>query len=205
MRKQAADPSGGRAFFSCFNGAALFQVRKLALALPRRAVGGVLQWGRTFSSAETTPASLISRETCSSFNGAALFQVRKRIVLYFCRIRISSFNGAALFQVRKPRPLNRKVSPMNGLQWGRTFSSAETTGVVPSSLTAAMCFNGAALFQVRKHTVRLDGCQGKKSFNGAALFQVRKRRKEYFRQKAIAKLQWGRTFSSAETETERLC
>ena len=38
----------------------------------------------------------------------------------------SRFNGAALFQVRKVgQSIIRRANP-NGLQWGRTFSSAES-------------------------------------------------------------------------------
>ena len=61
----------------------------------------LLQWGRTFSSAER------------SINGDVLGGVFKR------------FNGAALFQVRKDQSKRFEERLSRGLQWGRTFSSAE--------------------------------------------------------------------------------
>ena len=87
-----------------FNGAALFQVRKvldilasLWRALPLqwgrtlssaeretgrqiKSGGESLQWGRTLSSAESLFAPL-SIQNSQSFNGAALFQVRKALTL----------------------------------------------------------------------------------------------------------------------------
>ena len=84
------------------------------------------------------------------FNGAALFQVRKDGV-FNGEIRLDpGFNGAALFQVRKVREFTQEGRAVNGLQWGRTLSSAESfakCGLVSRRLP---CFNGAALFQVRK-------------------------------------------------------
>ena len=135
-----------------FNGAALFQVRKEACWTRLCCRSKWLQWGRTFSSAESSLASTVDSATPKSFNGAALFQVRKE--RSDCRLaRFSSgFNGAALFQVRKGDAeyfedrLNWAASmgphffkcgkldlwcarcmPRFGLQWGRTFSSAERT------------------------------------------------------------------------------
>ena len=61
-----------------------------------------LQWGRTFSSAESGQLHQVDSVLNGGFNGAALFQVRK--VQY--PIEISEF--------------------VEALQWGRTFSSAES-------------------------------------------------------------------------------
>ena len=61
------------------------------------------------------------------FNGAALFQVRKVHCWVSLLAKIlSGFNGAALFQVRKGANIAdfRLILPL--LQWGRTFSSAES-------------------------------------------------------------------------------
>ena len=83
------------------------------------------------------------------------------------------FNGAALFQVRKGEmDKNRRRNCLR--------------------------FNGAALFQVRKAAfVKLDGGEVF-GFNGAALFQVRKVTRNWQPVSGSEKLQWGRTFSSAE-------
>ena len=61
----------------CFNGAALFQVRIKDVKTPCRfGNNSMLQWGRTFSSADNflSHSSLTTGLVC--FNGAALFQVR---------------------------------------------------------------------------------------------------------------------------------
>ena len=89
---------------------------------------------------------LCSMDCGKGFNGAALFQVRKVFAdLYLRNGKFSAsmgphffkcgklceewrldsprsrFNGAALFQVRKA-----PLKPLHWLQWGRTFSSAES-------------------------------------------------------------------------------
>ena len=86
----------------CFNGAALFQVRKAEVANPSNAVN-------------------------SRFNGAALFQVRKgaNSAMHNFMREIASM-GPHFFKCgkleRHPKiPRNDKE-----LQWGRTFSSAES-------------------------------------------------------------------------------
>ena len=111
---------------ACFNGAALFQVRKTVI--------------------------LSCLSLCLfSFNGAALFQVRKNSGFEQFGVDGSRFNGAALFQVRKNHLPGLARLFYLKLQWGRTFSSAETTFTAPSMERSASSFNGAALFQVRKH------------------------------------------------------
>ena len=93
---RAASASMGPHFFKCgkfivvsfaaanrgrrFNGAALFQVRKVVQSPAVPPVSALLQWGRTFSSAERRNQTSIGIRPIRSFNGAALFQVRKAIV-----------------------------------------------------------------------------------------------------------------------------
>ena len=84
-----------------FNGAALFQVRKVQVIREQGFRAASLQWGRTFSSAERSDTFFRPLYDRLRFNGAALFQVRK-----------------ALAQPGRPTPFYL-------LQWGRTFSSAE--------------------------------------------------------------------------------
>ena len=91
-RRNAGDKS--------FNGAALFQVRKIRLPDWVETAYLTLQWGRTFSSAEKR-AGLKTPARKLSFNGAALFQVRKKVNIQETASMLDGFNGAALFQVRK--------------------------------------------------------------------------------------------------------
>ena len=200
----------------CFNGAALFQVRKGGLPAEFLWDAKELQWGRTFSSAERTsipdrlgklkPASMgphffkcgktfCFRSTpCQSmqcFNGAALFQVRKVGVEGSGLHKVyKRFNGAALFQVRKERSLYSPTKSLLALQWGRTFSSAESAGRLAYTRPAFPCFNGAALFQVRKDGLQKPERKRRQSFNGAALFQVRKAggRERLLRERARASM-----------------
>ena len=143
------------------------------------------------------------KTTFCRFNGAALFQVRKpQNYPLPWTASTQCFNGAALFQVRKQRVPPDVISNRLRLQWGRTFSSAETLISMPEIMmrpSASMgphffkCgnqseraqrvfkptgFNGAALFQVRKRdNGAMAGMRLSPRFNGAALFQVRKPRR----------------------------
>ena len=85
-----------------FNGAALFQVRKVD--------------GDEF----------VNGGCCSGFNGAALFQVRKGSQWSKETGGVKRFNGAALFQVRKVAGAMKMFFWHLLLQWGRTLSSAES-------------------------------------------------------------------------------
>ena len=157
-------------------------MRKVPVEINRPRTERLLQWGRTFSSAERSLRRPSADGADERFNGAALFQVRKvdrhierinRIIhasmgphffkcgkihkrLPYRSIHLS-FNGAALFQVRKGPsgiPLGKRKRK---LQWGRTFSSAESPLGRGKGKDAQTCFNGAALFQVRKGRGGWDG------------------------------------------------
>ncbi len=140
-----------------FNGAALFQVRK--------------GWQKPCDEDEPLPASMgphsfkcgkiaywwHPNEENLGFNGAALFQVRKvNYALYLLDKAGYRFNGAALFQVRKVDRWRASTPANKMLQWGRTLSSAESSGVHPRRGVIRIGFNGAALFQVRKAVFRPD-------------------------------------------------
>ena len=84
-----------------------------------------LQWGRTFSSAESENNPSVYEEELLASMGPHFFKCGKRLWQHVGRSHSTCFNGAALFQVRKE------------------LASARPD---PSVLG----FNGAALFQVRK-------------------------------------------------------
>ena len=148
MRKSQYLPLSGSEFRN-FNGAALFQVRKLGFPTGFFPLGFPLQWGRTFSSAEMFGFCYGCRCYGNTSMGphffkcgnVAGFEIITRIIRTsmgphffkcgnsadFCSFSNipSDFNGAALFQVRKlPEPPPEKTAK-TALQWGRTFSSAE--------------------------------------------------------------------------------
>ena len=133
-----------------------------------------LQWGRGFSTAESTTTALPWRPICSGFNGAAVFQPRKGGAAEGVEPALPGFNGAAVFQ---PRKVLNERSPQGGvvgfngaavfqprkgrfqqldathkswLQWGRGFSTAERRCPVALGLLFHPGFNGAAVFQPRK-------------------------------------------------------
>ena len=120
--------SGSQVFF-CFNGAALFQVRKDKL--------------------KVQPCDKL--EVASM--GPHFFKCGKLVITQPRRWRESSFNGAALFQVRKGSMEAGICEGGGRLQWGRTFSSAESQHLGLLYRSRASSFNGAALFQVRKVVV----------------------------------------------------
>ena len=111
---------------NCFNGAALFQVRKADTQDWHCFAGCGLQWGRTFSSAESTSAAETSCQAFSGFNGAALFQVRKvnysEQAIVACR---QASMGPHFFKCGKLARTSMRTAGKDLLQWGRTFSSAE--------------------------------------------------------------------------------
>ena len=84
------------------------------------------------------------------FNGAALFQARKQNSANWTLAATAVFNGAALFQARKQVENLRVGKFLECLQWGRAFSSTETSFVETVVLHLNPFFNGAALFQARK-------------------------------------------------------
>ena len=159
-----------------------------------------LQWGRTFSSAESPTTASPDSSMLMSFNGAALFQVRKAFNDVHLPLPIFCFNGAALFQVRK------------------------ALEELKAKLKNAACFNGAALFQVRKEptsnsqqpTSNLASmgphffkCGKNKMMTnnisdwiaasmGPHFFKCGKIRSGSSCEPRPQRLQWGRTFSSAE-------
>ena len=209
-----------------FNGAALFQVRKVQRGLDSLPAVFISSMGpHFFKCGKTSPP--FPKNSCGIlFNGAALFQVRKAIIapqpLKFGFV----FNGAALFQVRKaselrfgfPFRLDSSMGPhffkcgkpnrandrrKNGilLQWGRTFSSAESRRRMQKKQQQAAVFNGAALFQVRKvWSGQTITCSADFSSMGPHFFKCGKSKPLWSAWTAWTALQWGRTFSSAESQ-----
>ena len=108
----------------CFNGAALFQVRKDPKERKTNDHTRASMGPHFFKCGKQKGGTHKARAR-RGFNGAALFQVRKERIRARSRPSDSSFNGAALFQVRKEMIHQRIKSIRNLLQWGRTFSSAE--------------------------------------------------------------------------------
>ena len=157
-----------------FNGAALFQVRKLNVVTITRVNINQLQWGRTLSSAEVNQAEIFTPIEIELQWGRTLSSAEVRLTAPFPIKFPRSFNGAALFQVRKYPNVDHQPKPPAMLQWGRTLSSAEV-----SAPTSARVFHSG-------------------SFNGAALFQVRKLAPSPLAISPPSRLQWGRTLSSAE-------
>ena len=108
-----------------FNGAALFQVRKLGVGR----LGGwevkMLQWGRTLSSAEVRWLLFIVVSLTFASMGPHSFKCGSRNSQRTAEPSHSRFNGAALFQVRKSTKIKEGKANGDRLQWGRTLSSAE--------------------------------------------------------------------------------
>ena len=159
---------------SSFNGAALFQVRKVFRRFRGGGVRKKLQWGRTFSSAESRQGRQHGVRVPLASMGPHFFKCGKNRHLSGGLLRADRFNGAALFQVRKDPSGSPSGSPSSPLQWGRTFSSAESS---PMDLITPLDFSlqwGRTFSSAER-----GGAVGKNrwrrcSFNGAALFQVRK-------------------------------
>mgnify|MGYP001377025462 CR=1 FL=1 len=93
-------------------------------------------------------------------------------------------------------PLRRVYA--SKLQWGRRFSSAEIFRKVVGSCHSPNRFNGAADFHRRKCETPDAQSARPLCFNGAADFHRRKYPVWHVGTEAVAGLQWGRRFSSAE-------
>ncbi len=156
---------------TCFNGAAVFQLRKCEININALKISRRLQWSRSFSTAEILLGITLPPFN-ERFNGAAVFQLRKSVgcgvprphgmasmepQFFNCgnpleTVRITttkSFNGAAVFQLRKwliSFPLTIRWAK---LQWSRSFSTAEI-GTIEVWAGSTAGFNGAAVFQLRK-------------------------------------------------------
>ena len=84
------------------------------------------------------------------------------------------------------------------LQWGRTFSSAESSTSAGDPQPHDRASMGPHFFKCGKHSPASHSKRHNLGFNGAALFQVRKGRSTSQKLQDYWELQWGRTFSSAE-------
>ena len=159
-----------------FNGAALFQVRKVEVIDASGFFTPRLQWGRTLSSAESIGTARPGRALTARFNGAALFQVRKA---YHC----NEVSRACL-----------------ALQWGRTLSSAESDSLRFKVAVQEVASMGPHSFKCGKlpNDIRRSGFSVRASM-GPHSFKCGKRgiSKNLFRTRML--LQWGRTLSSAES------
>ena len=158
-----------------------------------------LQWGRTFSSAESIGNLQLLCRNCNVFNGAALFQVRKggeeanhqtvgkasSMGPHFFKCgKVSQrgarilcwrvFNGAALFQVRKGYINSIDWHGVTHLQWGRTFSSAERLKSPRNQPKKINLQWGRTFSSAERNAKETASRQQTTVFNGAALFQVRK-------------------------------
>ena len=134
----------------CFNGAALFQVRKARSYNFPTTTQRLLQWGRTFSSAERCNFYHIIATLSTCFNGAALFQVRKAARRSERATETRRFNGAALFQVRKGELEYGTRQDRRHASMGPHFFKCGKVFEFLFALIVHRRFNGAALFQVRK-------------------------------------------------------
>ena len=166
-------PSSGASGRPDVNGAALQRVRKYAERRDRAAPEGLLQWGRTSTSAETRPVA--RGETWS-------------LALQWGRTPTSAeipgkVRGLAWLQDASMGPHSNECgnSGLNrpGGPWQQRFNGAALQRVRKSlgklrRNSGNSSFNGAALQRVRKYERRHDGAGSWPRFNGAALQRVRK-------------------------------
>ena len=83
----------------CFNGAALFQVRIRVEHAVEISKAKLLQWGRTFSSADNADWKFVESVVIELQWGRTFSSADKRTHAR-TRTHTHGFNGAALFQVR---------------------------------------------------------------------------------------------------------
>ena len=167
---------------SSFNGAALFQVRKLDGFIGEAERQSIASMGPHFFKCGNKQSKRIRCAADRRFNGAALFQVRKRA----CQRRLSGFIRHASMGPHFFKCGNKTRSSLGWQRVGASmgphfFKCGNVCSCLKNVLwkTASMgphffkcgncivdddfydenyyCFNGAALFQVRKRDA-LQGC-----------------------------------------------
>ena len=161
-----------------------------------------LQWGRTFSSAETRKTNTKMTTKIWPSMGPHFFKCGNSAIVRTRPTKDSvclqwgrTFSSAETGRGKRPRGRGNIF-----LQWGRTFSSAETREVAAERAGKQKPSMGPHFFKCGNFcwVVSLPRTIAT-SFNGAALFQVRKRAIWEKLPTWGGVLQWGRTFSSAET------
>ena len=106
--------------------------------------------------------------------------------------------GPHFFKCGKLKELQSEAGSEYLLQWGRTFSSAESRRIPRQSFLCRRASMGPHFFKCGKHPRTRRQSRRRACFNGAALFQVRKVIICAGILGQHVALQWGRTFSSAE-------
>ena len=166
-------------FFRCklsgFNGAVVFQRRKLPDVDKVLKDETPLQWGRRLSTTETPETADITPPSSSASMGPSSFNDGNRKCEIYEAFASGRFNGAVVFQRRKPVTYIGENHAPATLQWGRRLSTTETKhgrllpcipdaasmgpssfndgnyGAVGPSRRCDRRFNGAVVFQRRKH------------------------------------------------------
>ena len=125
MRKDRIDLDN-EVVFSRFNGAALFQVRKAGQLKHSAKNKTLLQWGRTFSSAES-PLTLLAFGFVFSLQWGRTFSSAEsgvgEIGKLYTDVRLQW--GRTFSSAESDTDGGQEIL-LNELQWGRTFSSAES-------------------------------------------------------------------------------
>ena len=158
----------------CFNGAALFQVRKFEYFKDIVNQNPMLQWGRTLSSAEVSQS--LNHHSGRSVASMGPHSFKCGSNLYFHPLWLSTFalQWGRTLSSAEVDSFSANFTPSGKLQWGRTLSSAEVSSTWLSRRWSPAASMGPHSFKcgsraMRKMPKRLASC-----FNGAALFQVRK-------------------------------
>ena len=157
-----------------FNGAALFQVRKVTAGGAVATRQNKLQWGRTLSSAER----FFKRRSCPSSCG-----------LQWGRTLSSAESS----------PLAYPNSACLSLQWGRTLSSAESDLNLAGESACGFASMGPHSFKCGKGTHHLLGENNPNALQWGRTLSSAERCSVAIGLPAMRRqLQWGRTLSSAE-------
>ena len=133
-----------------------------------------LQWGRTFSSAETKHPWKTSKKQANASMGPHFFKCGNWKCIPGTSPRYSASMGPHFFKCGNISEQLAKRRAILALQWGRTFSSAETNGMLQRKKPIDVASMGPHFFKCgnpRSGRTRHGTCN---RFNGAALFQVRK-------------------------------
>ena len=209
----------------CFNGASVFQ--------PRKVIGGrwffeemiELQWGLGFSTEEGSPRPAPIGSLCAGFNGASVFQPRKALSClcetfshseasmgprFFNRGRehqvdggaavVAGFNGASVFQPRKgsKRSVRQEHKTTRASMGPRFFNRGRKVRQLRQVDLFAVLQWGLGFSTEEGGGKKTIATSRNVGFNGASVFQPRKGDFQEGDRVGLAELQWGLGFSTEE-------
>ena len=186
----------GPHFFKCGKECVVFCVKSTT---------ALLQWGRTFSSAESACRPLQLRIISSASMGPHFFKCGKTNRKASLLAVIGASMGPHFFKCGKFQFSHNCQWEYGSASMGPHFFKCGKQSLLAAKRANRFGFNGAALFQVRKTIFTRSQTRKPVWLQWGRTFSSAEKSSLGFQAQDIRiKLQWGRTFSSAEKVNARM-